>query len=70
MNLIPRINGPIQLGNETYTFTLPLTYAGSCEAADQFPMEQSDAPVLTFENADLVDTSLLQLQVNGIGSGG
>lgn len=53
MNLIPRINGPIQLGNETYTFTLPLTYAGSCEAADQFPMEQSDAPVLTFENADL-----------------
>lgn len=25
---------------------------------------------LTFENADLVDTSLLQLQVNGIGSGG
>lgn len=53
MNLIPRINGPIQLGNETYTFTLPLTYAGSFEAADQFPMEQSDAPVLTFENADL-----------------
>jgi len=53
MNLIPRINGPIQLGNETYTFTLPLTYAGPCEAADQFPMEQSDAPVLTFENADL-----------------
>ncbi len=53
MNLIPRINGPIQLGAETCTFTLPLPYAGPCEAANQFPMELSDAPVLTFENADL-----------------
>ena len=53
MNLIPHINGPIQLTTETCTFTLPLAYAGPCKAADQFPMEQSDAPVLTFQTADL-----------------
>ena len=53
MNLIPRINGPIQMTAETCTFTLPLAYAGACAAADQFPMAQSEAPVLTFETADL-----------------
>ncbi|MBQ7051128.1 MAG: beta-N-acetylhexosaminidase [Firmicutes bacterium] len=76
MNLIPRINGPIQLGNETYTFTLPLTYAGSCEAADQFPMEISDAPVLTFENADLpaegytIDIALGKIVIKSAGEAG
>lgn len=49
MNLFPKVNGPAKLTEQTASFPLPLPFAGSCPAADQFPLTASDTPVLTFE---------------------
>ena len=76
MNLIPRINGPIAQTTEICTFNLPITYTGLCTAADQFPMELSEAPVLTFETADLpdegyaIDVALGKIVIKAAGEAG
>lgn len=49
MNLIPKINGPVQLEAQTCQFTLPLGYQGECPSAGQFPMEASQTPSLFLE---------------------
>lgn len=54
MKMIPKLNGPIHVGNGTCPVVLPLAYGGNFPAAGQFPMKQGNDPVLTFQT----DTSI------------
>ncbi len=54
MKIIPKLNGPVTLGEGVCRVSLPLTYGGNCPFAAQFPLEGSENAILTFET----DTSV------------